>query len=308
MGKDRESPDAPFDTALEGIRQGNVEEALDGLVASLARLWRGSSAESWNRVVARARNHPLCEAIQGDPYVVRCYSKPRGYAPDGVALDYVLRARDLPRRSRDPLAKIHHYTTHKASAQALLFRRDAVAREIDACAARVARPARIFAAGAFHLREADRSTALRGKKVGRLVAFDTDAANLETVTRDYGSLAVTAHHGSIRQLAEGGHLFGDMDLVYSGGILETLPPAAAQGFARTLFTMVAPGGMLFITHFLSSLDEAGFLEAFLDWRMRYRNQAELFELVKELPTQTVSTWVYSESGERTLGVIAIQRR
>ena len=308
MGQDRDSPDAPFDAALEGIREGHVERSLDGLVAALARLWRGSSAESWQRTVARARNHPLREALHADPYVLRCYSKPRGYAPDGVALDYVLRARELPKRSRDPVAAIHHFTTHKASAQALLFRRDAVAREIDARAQRVARPLRILAAGAGHLREADKSKALRDKKVGRLVAFDTDAGNLESVARDYGSLPVTTHHGSIRQLAEGGHLFGDMDLVYSGGVLETLPPAAAQGFARTLFAMLAPGGLLFVTHFLSSLDEAGFLEAFFDWRMRYRNQMELFELVKELPTETVSTWVYSENAERTLGVLAIQRR
>ena len=308
MGKDRDSPDAHFDTALEGIRQGHVEEALDGLVAALARLRRGSSVESWNRVVARARNHGLREAIHADPYVLRCYSKPRGYAPDGVALDYVLRSRELPKRSRDPVAAIHHYTTQKESAQALIFRRDAIAREIDARAARSPRPARIFAAGAGHLREADHSAALRGKKVGRLVAFDSDPENLAVVARDYRSLPVTTHHGSIRQLAEGGHLFGDMDLVYTGGILETLPPAAAHGFARTLFAMVAPGGMLFITHFASALDEAGFLEAFFDWRMRYRNQLELFEVVKELPTETVSTWVYSESSDHTLGILAIQRR
>jgi hypothetical protein len=42
--------------------------------------------------------------------------------------------------------------------------------------------------------------------------------------------------------------------------------------------------------------------------MVYRTPADLFDLVKELPPETVSTWVYSESTEGTLGILSIQKR
>ena len=299
---------APLDVALAGLRQGRVEESLSALVAELAALRAASTAESWNALLGKLRAHPLCEAIHKDPFAFRCYSKPRGYAPDAVALDYVLRAREMKVRARDPVAAIHHFATHGQAARALVFRRDAVAREMDSAAARAKRPARVFAAGAGHLRECDKSAAVRDGRVGRLVAFDMDSENLDGIRRDYPQLPIVPHHGTIRQIAEGRHLFGDMDLVYSSGLLETLPHPAAVGLARALFGMLSPGGTLLLTHFLPGLAEAAYLEGFFDWRMVYRTPADLFDLVKELPTETVSTWVYSESAEGTLGVLSVQKR
>jgi len=299
---------APLDVALAGLRQGRVEESLSALVAELAALRAASTAESWNALLGKLRAHPLCEAIHKDPFAFRCYSKPRGYAPDAVALDYVLRAREMKVRARDPVAAIHHFATHGQAARALLFRRDSIAREIDNAAARAKRPIRVFVAGAGHLRECDKSAAVRDGRVGRLVAFDMDSENLDGIRRDYPQLPIVPHHGTIRQIAEGRHLFGDMDLVYSSGLLETLPHPAAVGLARALFGMLSPGGTLLLTHFLPGLAEAAYLEGFFDWRMVYRTPADLFDLVKELPTETVSTWVYSESAEGTLGVLSVQKR
>jgi len=299
---------APLDAALEGLRQGRAEESLATLVTELAAVRGASSAESWNAFLAKLRAHPLREAIHREPFSFRCYSKPRGYSPDAVALDYVLRAREMKVRSRDPVGAIHHFATHGQAARALLFRRDSIAREIDNAAARAKRPIRVFVAGAGHLRECDKSAAMGDGRVGRLVAFDRDPENLDGIRRDYPELPVVPHHGTIRQIAEGRHLFGDMDLVYSSGMLEALPHPAAVGLARALYGMLSPGGTLFLTHFLPGLAEAAFLEGFFDWRMMYRTPADLFDLVKELPPETVSTWVYSESTEGTLGILSIQKR
>ena len=305
---EREATLAPLDAALEGLGQGRAEESLAAVVTHLAQLRAATSVESWNAFLSQVRNHPLTEAIHRDPFIFRCYSKPRGYTPDAVALDFVLRARDLPVRSRDPVSAIHHFATHGQAARALQFRRDAIAREIDAVAGRAKRPARIFAAGAGHLRECDKSAALREGRVGRLVAFDMDPENLDGIRRDYPSLPIVPHHGTVRQIGEGRHLFGDMDLVYSSGLLETLPHPSAVGLSRALYTMLAPGGSLLLTHFLPGLAAAAFLEAYLDWRMVYRKPADLFDLVKELPPETVSTWVFSESAEGTMGILSIQKR
>ena len=299
---------APLDAALEGLGQGRAEESLSAVVAHLAQLRAATSVESWNAFLSQVRSHPLREAVHRDPFVFRCYSKPRGYTPDAVALDFVLRARDLPVKSRDPVGAIHQFATQGPVARALRFRRDAIAREIDAVAKRATRPARIFAAGAGHLRECDKSAALREGRVGRLVAFDMDPENLDGIRRDYPDLPIVTHHGTVRQIGEGRHLFGDMYLVYSSGLLEALPHPSAVGLARALYSMLAPGGTLLLTHFLPGLAEAAFLEAYFDWRMVYRKHADLFDLVKELPPETVATWVFSESAEATLGVLSIQKR
>ena len=106
----------------------------------------------------------------------------------------------------------------------------------------------------------------------------------------------------------GGALFAGMDLVYCSGLLEVLPQPAASALARSLFAMVRPGGALVLTQFLSGLEEAAFLEAYMDWRMIYRTRAQLVALVQELLPEASRDWHYAESPESTLGVIALARR
>src|SRR5690348_15003986 len=124
---DSQSAHAPLDEALAGLAAGQVEEALSGLVAHLAAVRGASSPESWNAYLTQVRTHPIREAIHRDPFAFRCYAKPRGYSPDATTLDFVLRARDLPVKSRDPVGAIHHFATHGQVARAVHFRRDAVA-------------------------------------------------------------------------------------------------------------------------------------------------------------------------------------
>jgi hypothetical protein len=299
---------APLDRALEGLRCGAVGEALDALVAHLAQTRECSSPESWSRYMGVARAHALREFVHRDPFASRCYAKPRGYAADATAQDYVLRVREPAHRSADALGALHHYTTHGETARALRFRRDYLSHEIDEAARRSRRPIRVFAAGSGYLRECDRMEGFASGNIGKIVAFDLDSENLDGVRRDYAHLPVVTHHGSVRQLADGKHLFGDMDLVYCASLMESLPQAGAHALARALFAMLAPGGTLIVTQFLTGLAEAAFLETFMDWKMTYRTEAEILELARGLPQDSVSRWSYSEGPELTLGIAAIQRR
>lgn len=299
---------ALLDHALESIRHGEVQPAFDGLVAGLAEARRAASPREWDAIVRDARAHPLREVLHRDPFTYRCYAKPRGYCPDGVALDYVLRGRELRAPSADPVAQLHHCTTRGATARALRFRRDAIAREVDAIAERAPRPLRAFAAGCGRLRECDRLKAFASGRLGAVVAFDLDLDNLDGVRRDYAGLPVVTHHGSLQTLADARATFGECDVAWCAGLLETLPPPAAAGLARALFAMLAPGGTLLLAQFLPTLPEAAFLEAFMDWKMAYRTQAEIFALVRELPDDTVRSWQYSESPESTVGLVAVRRR
>ncbi len=303
-----DSPAVAFDALLEMARSGAVVEALGHLVGALAEARARYSPEAWFRTIAQARAHPLRELLHRDPFTLRCYAKPRGYAADATALDYVLRARELTARQDEAASIIHHFTTHGQTARALCFRRDCLADEIDAAASHAEKPVRVFAAGCGHLRECDRVRSFGTGRIGKLVGFDMDAENLDGLRRDYPQLPIVAHQGSVRQLIEGKHLFGDMDLVYCSGLMESMSQSGASALARALFAMLRPGGTLLVTCFSTGLAEAGYLEAYMDWRMVYRTQSEALALVKELDADAVSSWTCSVSPESTLAVVRVTRR
>jgi hypothetical protein len=297
-----------LDDVLATARAGRIEEALSRIVASLAAVRARSAPETWTRVLAAARAHPLRGFLHLDPFILRCYARPRGVAGDARALDFALRGRPLEMPLADAAAALHQCVIRGQTARALRFRRDALARAIEEVVAHAPRPPSIFAAGCGHLREWDRIMGFGSPRVGRLVAFDGDPDNLEQVKRDYASLPLEVHLGSVRDLVRGGALFADMDLVYCSGLLELLPQPAAANLARALFGMVRPGGMLVLTHFLSGLTEAAFLETFMDWRMVYRTRAELIALAQELLPDAERAWEYTESPESTLGALTLRRR
>ena len=308
-----DSPEGPpgplFDATLATLQAGGEPDAtLETLRAHLDALRQGLSPEQWSRVVAEARAHRLCTVLHEDPFSLRCYSRPRGYPGDGVALDYVLTARTSGPVATARVARIHRFMTHGGFARALRFRREYFARMIDEAASAWPTPVRVFAAGAGHMRELGLARAIKTGRIDLCVAYDHDDQNLEAVRREFPDGPVRAHQGSLRQLVEGLDDFGDMHLVYCSGLLETLPQASAQGLVKTLFRMLRPGGRLVLSNFLPALPDAALLEIYFDWRMTLRTQGEIFALAAPLPKEHVGSWIYSENAESTIGFLAIDRR
>src|SRR5688572_10647181 len=306
-----EGPSGPeatvLDTAYRDVTSGDPARALAALRASLARLRGEVSPERWSEVVLAARRHPLCKVLHEDPFTLRCYAKPRGYPGDAVAIDYVLRARGgAPAKAR--VAQVHHYMTQGGFAGALRFRRDYFARMIDEAVAGSRAPIAIFAAGAGHLRELGEARSGRDARIARFIAFDNDPQNLDVVRKEHAGLPIEARQGSLRQLVEGRHDFGPMNLVYCSGLLETLPQVSAQGLVKTLFSMLAPGGRMVLSNFLPGLPDAALLEIYFDWRMTLRNQGEIFALAAPLPKEQIGSWLYSENAEATIGFLTVDRR
>lgn len=297
-----------LDAALADARAGRIEKALRHVVSALAAVRARSTPETWTRVLAAARAHPMRGFLHLDPFILRCYARPRGIAGDARAIDFALRGRKLDIPLAEAAAALHQCVIRGQTARALRFRRDALARAIEETIETAPRPAAIFAAGAGLLREWDRIVGFGSQRVGRIVAFDGDPDNVEQVKRDYASLPLSTHLGSVRDLVRGGALFADMDLVYCSGLLETLPDAQARSLAGALFAMVRPGGTLVLTQFLAGLTEAAFLETYMDWRMVYRTRAGVLQLVQGLLPDARNDWDYTESPESTLGVVKLKRR
>jgi hypothetical protein len=121
-------------------------------------------------------------------------------------------------------------------------------------------------------------------------------------------VAIETVTGSLRELVDGRHPFGDFDLVYCGGELERLPHASAQGLVRSLFGTLARGGRLVVPSLLPTLPDAAMMEAFFDWRLSLRGEREIFDLASGIPREDMGSWLYSANDESTLGVLVVERR
>src|SRR5260370_1195793 len=65
-----------------GVKQNEVDEAMDQLVCGLGPLREDFSDPEFGQFVAFCMHHPLKELIHQDPFTHRSFCKPRGYAGD----------------------------------------------------------------------------------------------------------------------------------------------------------------------------------------------------------------------------------
>jgi len=157
---------------------------------------------------------------------------------------------------------------------------------VDNVAIRVPR-ARILSLACGHLREAYDCPALLEGRLGRYVAIDQDRESLAVVEREVGSLGVETLAASVRDVLKGHIRLTGFDLVYATGLYDYLPKPVAQRLCEILFGMLDPGGRLLIANFLPNISSAGYREAFMDWWLIYRTEAELLQLAETLPGRQV---------------------
>src|SRR6185312_5915271 len=67
----------------------NVTEAMDNLMAGLAKLKQDCEPVGWEHAIAYCRRHPVAQLIFNDPFTRRSFRKPRGYPGDAVLIDYI---------------------------------------------------------------------------------------------------------------------------------------------------------------------------------------------------------------------------
>jgi len=146
--------------------------------------------------------------------------------------------------------------------------------------ARVRPGARILSVGSGHLREAQSCQALRGGGLAEVVAVDQDLESLSVVQAEQGRHGVVARRLSIKQLATAPQPdLGEFDLVYSAGVFDYLPDLLASRLMAAMFGMLRPGGSMMVANFVPANAGAGYMEAFMDWRLLYRDPDDLARLL-----------------------------
>ncbi len=80
----------------------------------------------------------------------------------------------------------------------------------------------------------------------------------------------------------------DLHLIYSAGLFDYLPTAAAKALLTKLFSMLAEGGVLIIGNLSEACEDRGFLECAVDWSMIYRTRDDLTKLAATVPARRTS--------------------
>jgi extracellular factor (EF) 3-hydroxypalmitic acid methyl ester biosynthesis protein len=294
---------------MEKIEAGNVSIGVALLVSQLSRLRSRTNTDEWRRFIGEeARQHPIKDLLHTDPFTHHAYSKPRGYPGDAELLDFIYEPQAaLP---QDAIGnEIFAYTTNAAAPRAVRHRGDAIANLVDTVAEELRQPPRVLSVACGHLREVRLSKALVAGKVAEWLAIDQDEKSLDVINRDYGHLAVTTRHGSVKQILVRGLNDWGFDLIYAAGLFDYLSQPVGRRLCDVLFAALNPGGRLLVPNFMPGIKDAGYMEAFMDWFLIYRTEAQVRDLTFGIPTSELSdirSWTDAE--QNVVYVMAQKRR
>lgn len=277
--------------AQEIAERGRVEAGMDHLVLGLLELRRRLPLEAWEwfcRTICVS--HPVRYIVHQDPLTERSFFKPRGYPGDPVLLDFYYGGPGVVRQlteATDMGRNIYRFTSNTRVGRAFKRRRDILASLIDKVSLTTS-GCRILTLDCGHLREAEICTALRARRIDRFLAVDRDPESLRVVKEAYGPLGVETAMSTVHDIVEDPKPLGTFDLIYSVGLFDYLHRGLAARVTDSLFRMTRPGGSLLVTNMVHGIRDVGYMEAFMDWRLEYRNAQEMFALTAALPPADVA--------------------
>lgn len=297
-----------IDRLCEQMRNGLAYEAMDALVAHLHAQRAFLPAEVWSDYAANVLlRHPLRDLLHRDPFTLRAYAKPQGYAGDAVLSDMAYFRRCGPGVLDSIGEAVFRYTIDGALARALRNRRQRLAMLIDETV-RERPAARVLALGAGHLREIELTRTLGEGFAGEIVAVDQDDDSLAVIEYDYAARGVRKLHVPLERLLAGEHRLRGFDLVYAAGLSDRLPPAPARALAERMFAMLNPGGRLLIANFAPDLTDAAYLESFMDWHPAYRNEREMLDLLAGIVAADIAEADLSFDAMRGVAYLLVRQR
>jgi SAM-dependent methyltransferase len=287
--------------AQEAIREAHAQLERQDVGQGMTRLHHGLNQlrreiddDGWREFAqSHCLSHPIRELVHQDSFTRRSFEKPRGYAGDADLIDFLYG--EAPSKANTALGvAVGDFMREQPSAVSVRQRRRLIAQELDAVAHRVRRP-RVLSIACGHLREAQRSAAVLEGRVGEYLALDQDRESLALVDRELKGLNVRTVEGSVRSILAGKVRFSDLDFVYSAGLFDYLSTRAASKLTSAMFSMLRPGGKLLVGNFGKDVPEAGYMEAFMDWWLIHRDEADLQAWADAIPIeQRASTRIYRD--------------
>jgi extracellular factor (EF) 3-hydroxypalmitic acid methyl ester biosynthesis protein len=284
-------------------------EAMTALSQMLCETHRAQAPAEWAETVAACRMHPLCALLHEDPLTKRTFTQPRGYAGDAELLDIIYR-RDWRGVEMTPTRvgqAIFNFTICCRAPSAVRQRRELLAKMIDEACGRTASP-HILSVACGHLRELALSGEFRAGKVGRFVGLDQDALSLAEVARSLPDVPVETVPGSIKLLFGSTLAKEKFDFIYTAGLYDYLDEKFAQRLTKRMFEMLRPGGRLLVVNFRPGVEDVGYMEAFMNWKLIYRDTAAMERLSAGVSSAALARQHLSDDPTKTLVFLELDRK
>jgi SAM-dependent methyltransferase len=278
-----------LDEIVDTLESGDVHEGMAQLFHALQRWREGTDQDAWQDLIDRyCLDHPIAKLIFQCPLALHSYSQPRGYPGDAELLDYLYEIKPCSEVASSLGQAIHAFLLETQSARAGRARREILADFVDQTAWAVEKP-RVLSVAAGHLREVELSAAFQAGEIAEYIALDQDPLSVEQIDHDYGRRGVRAVHGSVRDLLTGARSFHDLDLAYASGLYDYLPHKVASDLTAVMFRSLKPGGKLLVANVLPDIEDAGFIESYLGWKLIYRTHEELFRVSERVPLDQMAS-------------------
>jgi extracellular factor (EF) 3-hydroxypalmitic acid methyl ester biosynthesis protein len=277
-----------MDNSENYLMQGNFRKGIDSLVTGLNEFRQKTDPESWQQFCnTEFKQHPLIELVHQCPFTYHSFVKPRNYSGDAELVDFMYRV-CLPDSETTEVGKgIFDVTINAPAPQSVRERRTIIASMIDELSQDID-DLRILSIACGHLREASISTAVMNGKVKEFFALDQDALSLEVVKSELSQYNVKPIHAPIKSLFTNGHEFRDLDFVYSAGLYDYLPQSVAIKLTARMFGMLKSGGKLLVANFAPCLRDIGYMETFMQWKLIYRNEAQVEDFAGLIPNNEIA--------------------
>ncbi len=281
----------------------NAKSSIKNLASDLRLMKMNSSIEEWNNTINVCRNHSLRQLVHEDPLSLRAYSKPRNYQGDAQLLDAIYR-KDYSEIATDeisPIGKeIFSYTIECKAPAAVRARCTLLAEMIDSLSKEITKPD-ILSVACGHLREAHLSEAVRAGNIGRLVGLDQDVQSLALVNKELSEFGIETINGSVKALLSGALTLQKFDFIYSTGLYDYLEDRFAKTLTSRMFEMLRPNGRLLIANYMPDIEDVGYMETYMDWRLIYRDEAALISLLDLIPAEQIKKYkVFAEVNNNIL--------
>jgi hypothetical protein len=267
----------------------HVAGAIIDLASQLRKIKRESEPVLWDAVVEFSRLHPLREIVHEDPLSWRAFNKPRGYQGDAQLLDVIYNKdySEVWQHAVTPLGKsIFSYTIECNAPESVRDRRSILSTTIDEMSEQKPKP-HILSVACGHLREAHASEAVRNKRCGRYVGLDQDADSISLVNKELSAYGVETVQGSIKLFLGGSFTKQRFDFIYAAGLYDYLEDRLACRLTERMFSMLNRGGRLLVANYLPDIEDVGYMEIYMGWRLIYRSVAQAELLSQGIPTSEV---------------------
>lgn len=294
LGKTLDDRSVAFETAraelalilqtaqLQVNAQKSPAEIIRDLMPRLEALRIKHHTDVWRALAPIIQNHPILDYFLEDPLTRWSFEKPRGYSGDAQLLDFIYcdpSVADSIESASEIGKALYSHTKDVPSCVAARERRDLLTNFVDEIAAKRGNQTEVLAIAAGHLREANRSAALRDGRLKRWVALDQDPLSVGLVARDFAGTAVETIDGSVRTLLARGHKLGKFDFIYASGLYDYLQDKVATKLTKTCLQMLKPGGTFLFANYAEGNPDTGYRETFMNWVLLLRSEADMWNII-----------------------------